>query len=250
MDKALQSAAAGGFMDTIGSIFTMGAQKRAATKAYNRQKDFWHMQNRYNTPSAQVQRLKDAGLNPALIYGKGQTGATGNAQGASNVQKANVQGPQLAQSAAAGAQISLVNAQRTLMNDQAEAARINAAANFRNSLTQRKKFELDKSVTPYTIQELMSRRDQQTTQAGLNISSADLNKAREKVQYKTLGLYDKQMDQLVSQTKLNESNRRLVFTKINEITQRIAMDWVNTHSRAQTASAAERQSMGQEIFEA
>jgi ribosomal protein S21 len=30
----------------------------------------YHMQNAYNDPSAQVKRLKEAGLNPALMYGK------------------------------------------------------------------------------------------------------------------------------------------------------------------------------------
>lgn len=31
----------------------------------------WRKQNEYNLPSAQMQRLKDAGLNPNLVYGKG-----------------------------------------------------------------------------------------------------------------------------------------------------------------------------------
>lgn len=30
----------------------------------------WHMQNEYNSPAAQMQRFKDAGLNPNLIYGQ------------------------------------------------------------------------------------------------------------------------------------------------------------------------------------
>ena len=35
--------------------------------------NFWKMQNAYNTPSSQMARLRAAGLNPALIYGSGQT---------------------------------------------------------------------------------------------------------------------------------------------------------------------------------
>ena len=69
------------------------------------------MQNAYNTPAKQMERIKQAGLNPALMYGQGNTG---NAMQLSGVSKADVQGPQLAQSAAAGAQISLVNSQREL----------------------------------------------------------------------------------------------------------------------------------------
>lgn len=38
----------------------------------------WNMQNEYNSPIKQRQRLEDAGLNPALMYGNGG-GSTGNA---------------------------------------------------------------------------------------------------------------------------------------------------------------------------
>lgn len=31
----------------------------------------WHMQNAYNSPAAQMQRMKAAGLNPNLVYGNG-----------------------------------------------------------------------------------------------------------------------------------------------------------------------------------
>lgn len=41
---------------------------------YNR--DLWDYQNAYNTPTQQMQRLKDAGLNPRLIYGSGAGGGS------------------------------------------------------------------------------------------------------------------------------------------------------------------------------
>lgn len=34
----------------------------------------WHMQNQYNSPTQQQQRIKDAGLNPHLMYGQGTVG--------------------------------------------------------------------------------------------------------------------------------------------------------------------------------
>lgn len=37
----------------------------------------WHMQNEYNSPQAQMQRLREAGLNPALIYKNGATNEAG-----------------------------------------------------------------------------------------------------------------------------------------------------------------------------
>ena len=39
----------------------------------------WHRQNEYNTPSAQMARLREAGLNPNLVYGSGSV--TGNTSG-------------------------------------------------------------------------------------------------------------------------------------------------------------------------
>lgn len=45
---------------------------------YSNELDMWNKANAYNSPSAQMQRLKDAGLNPNLMYGQGNTGNTAN----------------------------------------------------------------------------------------------------------------------------------------------------------------------------
>lgn len=45
--------------------------ERAANNAHARQIEFWNMQNAYNTPTAERERLEDAGLNPALMYSNG-----------------------------------------------------------------------------------------------------------------------------------------------------------------------------------
>lgn len=53
-------------------------QKGYANEMWEREKvynmDLWNKQNEYNDPNAQMQRLKDAGLNPNLMYGQGTTG--------------------------------------------------------------------------------------------------------------------------------------------------------------------------------
>lgn len=41
-------------------------------KAYNL--DLWERQNKYNTPAAQMERLKEAGLNPRLMFDNGNVG--------------------------------------------------------------------------------------------------------------------------------------------------------------------------------
>lgn len=40
------------------------------------QEMMWNKSNKYNLPSAQMQRMKDAGLSPHLMYGKGTVGNT------------------------------------------------------------------------------------------------------------------------------------------------------------------------------
>jgi hypothetical protein len=59
----------------------------AKTKADNIQ--FWNMQNEYNSPEKQMERLKAAGLNPNIVYDKG-----GAVQPAGNIATPDVQGAQ------------------------------------------------------------------------------------------------------------------------------------------------------------
>lgn len=66
------------FMDQINSERVNREQQRYNEKWYNRQLtdniNLWRMQNEYNAPSAQMQRFRDAGLNPNLIYSQGNPG--------------------------------------------------------------------------------------------------------------------------------------------------------------------------------
>ena len=48
-------------------------QMALAEYAHSKDVEMWNMANQYNLPQNQMQRLRDAGLNPALVYGKGAT---------------------------------------------------------------------------------------------------------------------------------------------------------------------------------
>jgi len=70
----------------INAFQTQGQNRRSrewADYMYEKQKldniEFWNMQNAYNSPTRQMARLKEAGLNPALLYGGSATGAAGQA---------------------------------------------------------------------------------------------------------------------------------------------------------------------------
>lgn len=71
-------AAGGAIVNFLGGIYGQKEQQAnnmELAQYQNRQNlKFWRMNNRYNTPAAQMQRYLDAGLNPNLIYGQGSPG--------------------------------------------------------------------------------------------------------------------------------------------------------------------------------
>lgn len=53
---------------------TIEANKKMAEYSYNKDLQMWNLANQYNSPTAQMERFKKAGLNPNLIYGQGSAG--------------------------------------------------------------------------------------------------------------------------------------------------------------------------------
>ena len=73
----------------------INAQNISATNKANEQNiqnewDMWNATNEYNTPQAQMERYKEAGLNPNLIYGQSNTT---NAISIPSMQTPNLQAP-------------------------------------------------------------------------------------------------------------------------------------------------------------
>jgi len=112
-------------------------QKRAdlelANYAYNRDTEAWNRQNEYNSPQAQMGRLKEAGLNPNLIYGSGAATSTGNASTLPKYQSvrtdySKVQSPvQIAGAIGQTQDFLMKNAQIDLIKEQANVAAAEAA---------------------------------------------------------------------------------------------------------------------------
>lgn len=70
------------------SALAGGAFNYFANKDTNQKNlEMWHLNNAYNTPAAQMQRYRDAGLNPNLMY---QQGSVGNSSSAPEYQRPEV----------------------------------------------------------------------------------------------------------------------------------------------------------------
>ncbi len=86
MDPLTIGAIVGGVTSLAGNLFGISGQKSAnktnlklAEQARKHDIAMWKAQNEYNTPAMQMQRLKEAGLNPNLVYGSGAGQTTAGA---------------------------------------------------------------------------------------------------------------------------------------------------------------------------
>lgn len=227
-----------GIIGGIGEIFSNKAQKEEGNKQRQFALDMWERQNAYNTPAEQMQRLKDAGLNPALMYGKGNVG---NAQQAMGVQQSQIKnvGAAAAQSVAAGVQMDLVAKQKQLLADQAAQARSQAFKNQIDATIGIKDYSLRKEMQQYSIDKLISdislndsRINLNQSTIGVNTSMVSLNKVREQL--------------AGAQINLTNAQERLVFTQIHETVERVKQNWADVQTRKRDASSREIQAMAQE----
>lgn len=71
-EKSIPIIGAG--INFLGGLFNGGSQARQNKLNRQWQEKMWNMNNEYNKPINQMARYKEAGLNPHLIYGQGNSG--------------------------------------------------------------------------------------------------------------------------------------------------------------------------------
>lgn len=125
--------AAGAALDLASGLFNTGTQFATSKKLMDYQNQLniqnWKMANEYNSPKAQMERYKAAGLNPNLVYGSlGQT-AAGNlsSPSSSGVNPRTQLGGSAASFMIAAAQAKNMQLQNDNLNEQNNAIRANIA---------------------------------------------------------------------------------------------------------------------------
>lgn len=141
MDPLSTAALISGGFGLFGGLISHGDvkeqykyNKMLQDNAFAHNVEMWNMQNAYNTPSAQMERLQAAGLNPNLVYGNG--GATNTATDYPKYQAGEA--PQVANIRAASRQLALQGFQTALNAklQNAQAANLNADTELKNKTTE------------------------------------------------------------------------------------------------------------------
>ena len=180
--KTALSSIAGGIgpgLFSLGSdLITNSGAKRRQQLADRENERRWHMQNKYNTPKAQMGRLKDAGLNPNLIYGSGSanTGVAGSIS-PSKASPYNVKNPVPLQAVMMATQID--NLKSVTAKNNAETARITgltpgqtAAQNAVAGLASLK-LEIGNKTKQYEIDRIIANSDTARFQASIKTTEAE-----------------------------------------------------------------------------
>lgn len=106
-------------------------QQKLNQEAFQHDVDMWNRQNAYNTPSAQMERLQAAGLNPNLVYGNG--GATNTANSAPTYNAGSAPDVAAARQAAGSLANAGFNTALNFQLQQAQAANLQADTELKNT---------------------------------------------------------------------------------------------------------------------
>ncbi|AXH75683.1 MAG: DNA pilot protein [Microviridae sp.] len=209
------AALAEGIVNTGSAALTNSANSRYATMQYNiERKDAladWERVNNYNKPSAQMQRYKEAGLNPNLIYGQGNEGQAIHSPQTKNV---NFKAPepigaatvqelqQMYNKPLQSAQISNTEAATALQIEQANLARankLNVDVDTQLKATNQKSLDFDLGLKSELKQ--------------TSIDAARLG-TQKQAQDLRLNLADYELRALQNSSNLKEANERILDMRL------------------------------------
>lgn len=239
-------SAAGTAGSIVASNNANAAQREHQLNMYHMQRGHsladWALQNEYNSPEAQMARLKKAGLNPNLVYGNGNANmpaAKINPAGAPNISPrvpdfnglSSAMAPYL-DATVKQAQVDNLKAQNSVLVNDA----ILKAAQVGKTFAETKKTGVDTSMSEFQLklQKMLENTTLQTAEANLRktetetdislarnereaaMNSSNLREAVERI----LNLRVQRLE-MHSRIANNESQRQLINNQIQEIQHRI-----------------------------
>lgn len=184
----------------------------------------WELANEYNLPSAQVQRLKDANLNPYLMYGNGASGLVSQSVQSATPSVSYSQpakfDPQVAfGTALLRAQIDNLNAQTEKIRTESDLNRSRTSGQNISNYIQGKSKEFYIKVAELSPDKTQAEIDNLKSASDLSVSSAA-------TQVVSRNLMQKQADQIGAMIRNLDANTALVkeqkkYVSYNAVTARM-----------------------------
>ena len=202
--------------------------RKFAERMYNKQVEDnrrnWELANEYNLPSAQVQRLRDANLNPYLMYGNGASGLVSQSVQSASPSLSYSQPAKFDPQVAFGT--ALLRAQIANLDAQTEKIKTESDLNRSRTYGQNiSNYIQDKSKEFYIKVASLSPDKNQAEIDNLK-SAANLNESSAATQVVSRNLMQKQAEQIGAMIRNLEANTALVkeqkkYVSYNAVTGRM-----------------------------
>lgn len=198
--------------NTVSGLINNLFYKRNLNMQVEAQKQLIDYQNEYNSPSSQMQRLQEAGLNPNLVYGSAApAGQSGNASAPSGVANAGASfnTPDIVAAALHAQQMETSEAQANSLN--AQAAKANAEADYYKKLSGRYDELTDVQISEANarIKKLANDIKVGKSQISYNMAQSALAVADEAFRRGEITLQKYRSQQIIAQTMLYMSDSHL-----------------------------------------
>lgn len=172
----------------------------------------WHRENEYNLPVNQVQRLKAAGLNPALMYGNGADGLTAASGNGVSGQSAGM--PDLGQvDPLTAAKIANINAETRKTEADTDLSIANTEESKQRVLNLRQEIRQSEQEINESAARIRNL-DENTKKQAAEQAKMEFDKVMRSKEWRdSHNLINKQLDEIDSRIKLNDREyKELVAT--------------------------------------
>lgn len=190
----------------------------------------WHMQNAYNSPEAQMQRLKEAGLNPHLVYGTGAVANNATAPRNAEIQHVQMEPPrvnpgsmiaQMYDTQVQQAQIDNMKVQKTVMEQEAilkSIQALNTLANTDKTKEETTNITMLRSTTLEAARKNIEKMtaDIESTQANTFYTLQE-NMRKQELQPVTVRTMNEQIKNIQEQRQLSQNQRQEIQHRIQNL---------------------------------
>lgn len=160
----------------IGNLATNYTGRKLAKYQYSQDLAQWNRENAYNHPSAQMARLKQAGLNPNLVYGTGSVGNTTTQGPKQSTPDISYDGAQLSELAT-----GVLNAYAQIKNTNAQTENTRANTAVQNEEAALKKLQQEIAAGTAKKIGIDVEVGQQTKLSQIDAAKENVNKLKEEI---------------------------------------------------------------------